>query len=377
MKRILQIGHNDLRLFLRIKASYLWLFVIPLAFVFFMGYANRGPSAPATPRPKVALENLDRGFLGGVLVQELGTQGLQVVGPKRRAEAERGIRIPADFTERVQRREPVKIQFFRVAGSGTQEAALVQMRLLRAVIALNSYLLELVGDSTNQVQFTAPALQRVMAETNAVTLKTGFAGRRPVPAGFNQSVPGTLTMYLLLNLLIFGGASVAQERRGGVLRRIAVHPISRLELVMGKVYGRFLLGLAQIAVLLGAGRYLFHLDIGTNLPALLVVLGLYAWMAASLGVLIGGWLQDQDKIVGLCILSSLLLSAIGGCWWPMEITPHFMQVFGSCFPTAWTMEALHRLINFGDGFRTVLPQVGLLFLLAVGANFAAARLLRY
>jgi len=33
MKNILAIGHNELRLFLKSRTSYLWLFVLPLAFV--------------------------------------------------------------------------------------------------------------------------------------------------------------------------------------------------------------------------------------------------------------------------------------------------------------------------------------------------------
>ena len=53
-------------------------------------------------------------------------------------------------------------------------------------------------------------------------------------------------MYLMMNLLIFGGATVAAERRNGVIKRLMVHPVTRLELVMGKIYGLMLLGVAQI-----------------------------------------------------------------------------------------------------------------------------------
>jgi hypothetical protein len=45
LKRILDIGHTDLRLFLKHKSAYVWLFVMPLAFVYFMGFANRGPAS--------------------------------------------------------------------------------------------------------------------------------------------------------------------------------------------------------------------------------------------------------------------------------------------------------------------------------------------
>jgi hypothetical protein len=38
MRTVLLLGHTDLRLFLREKTSYIWLFAIPLAFTYFMGF---------------------------------------------------------------------------------------------------------------------------------------------------------------------------------------------------------------------------------------------------------------------------------------------------------------------------------------------------
>ena len=85
-----------------------------------------------------------------------------------------------------------------------------------------------------------------MATPNPVSLNARFAGRKPVPSGFNFSLPGNLVMYLMMNLLIFGGATVASERRAGIIKRLWIHPITRWELVMGKIYGLMLLGTVQI-----------------------------------------------------------------------------------------------------------------------------------
>lgn len=32
-----------------------------------------------------------------------------------------------------------------------------------------------------------------------------------------------------------------------------------------------------------------------------------------------------------------LLAAWGGCWWPIEITPEWLQKFAMFLPTGWTM----------------------------------------
>ena len=378
MKQILVIGHNDIRLFLRTKAGYAWLFIVPLFFVYFMGIAFKGPGGdPANPRPGVLLENLDTNFLGAALVSQLDAQGMRLIGGEKRNEAERGIRIPADFTQKVLNKEKMKIAFFELEGSGAEAAFLIELRLLRAIVAMNSHLIELAasGDSPNPIDETG--LERIIASPNPVALNARFAGRDPIPSGFNQSLPGMLAMFLMMNLLIFGGASIAGERTNGVLRRLAVYPIRKWELVLGKVYGRFLLGCVQIVFFLLLGRFVFGVNIGRNIGGLLLTLGLYAWVAASLGVLIGSLVVNEDKTIGLCVLASMVMAALGGCWWPMEIVPETMKIIGHLFPTAWAMDSLHQLISFGGGLETVLAPLGVLALFAVVANAGAAKVLRY
>jgi len=375
MKRVLQIGHNDIRLFLRTKAGYVWLFLVPLVFVYFFGMAFRGAGDPANPRPAVLIENRDAGFLGTLLMEELDAQGMRLVDQTKRDEAERGIRIPADFTEKVMKTEPVKVEYFQVEGSGAESAFLIELRLIRAVVAMNSHLFELASGSKEPVN--EPELRALAKAENPVSLKSRFAGRNPTPSGFNQSLPGTLVQFLMMNLMIFGGASVAGERADGVLRRLAVYPIRRWELVIGKVYGRFLLGGVQIIFFLLLGQFIFKVNLGQNLFAILVTLGLYAWVAASLGVWIGAVVKNEDKIIGLCVLASSIMAALGGCWWPLEIVPATLRVIAHCVPTGWAMDALHQLISFGGGWETVLSKLGVLALFAVGANIGAAKMFRY
>src|ERR1041385_9580067 len=120
------------------------------------------------------------------------------------------------------------------------------MGLVRGLVAMNSYLLEAAMSSNGLSSTTENQLRGLMKQTNAVALDTRFAGRKPVPAGFNFSLPSNLVTYLLMNLMVFGGAAMARERRNGVLKRLAVHPVTSGELVMGKIYGLMLLGTVQI-----------------------------------------------------------------------------------------------------------------------------------
>ena len=118
-------------------------------------------------------------------------------------------------------------------------------------------------------------------------------------------------------------------------------------------------------------------SIAANLLPILVTLLVYAWVAGSFGVLVGSLIVSEDKVVGLCILVSLIVAALGGCWWPWEIGPDSMKIVAHVVPSGWAMDALHQLISFGGGWRKAAPYVGVLALYGLAAHLAAARCFRY
>jgi ABC-2 type transport system permease protein len=376
MRHVLDIGHTELRLFLKNKTAYIWLFVIPFAFVYFMGFASRGGGRPYNRTPPVLIENADTNFISRIFLDELNAQDMWILSPTNRETAARVIRIPAGFTENAQQLKQTKLQFLKQGDSGEADTALIEVRLVRALIAMNGHLLEAAAATNAPERFSEARLREVMAKPNPVSLNAKFAGRKPVPTGFNFSLPGNLVMYLMMNLLIFGGSTIAAERRNGVIKRMMVHPVTRLELVTGKIYGLMLLGVVQILFFLAVGKFLFHVNLGANLPAVTLTLVVFAWVAGSLGVLVGSLTAAEDRVIGICVLSSLMMAALGGCWWPLEIGPPMLKTIALCTPTGWALQALHQLISFGSGLGAVLTPLAVLLGFGAAANLLAARFFR-
>jgi ABC-type multidrug transport system permease subunit len=191
-----------------------------------------------------------------------------------------------------------------------------------------------------------------------------------------MSLPGILVMYLFINLAIFGGASVAAERRTGVLRRMSINPVTKTELMLGKLYGLMLLAAVQVVFFMIVGQFVFKVNIGENLLGITATLFVFSWLSASVGLLLGFLLKSEDRVVGLALMIGIPMAALGGCWFPMEIVPEFVRQIAHIFPTAWAMDSLHQLITFGSGFSGVLKQIGILAAYAVGANLIAVRFFR-
>lgn len=377
MSKVFHIGLNDLRVFLRDRSALIWLLGMPIAFAYFMGFATRGGgNDPKNARPEIVIVNHDSGYMSQLFLETLGKEGLNPVSKEQSDEAKRGLEIPKDFTEKILSKEQSAFSFFKVGKGDDQQAFLGQVVLARSIVAFNSYLLEAAGSGDKIGEVSEAKIREAMAAENPIGLDARFAGRKPIPVGYNLSLPGNLVMYLMVNLMIFGGSSVAAERRSGVLRRMSISPLSKSELLGGKLLGLILLGCVQIGVLIMLGQFVFGLNIGDNLFGILLTLLMLSWVAASMGLMIGFLIRSEEKVVGLSLMIALPMAALGGCWWPIEIVSESLQAIAQFIPTGVALKALHQLITFGGDLSSVWEQLGILSLFGLVTNIAAVKCFR-
>jgi len=184
-------------------------------------------------------------------------------------------------------------------------------------------------------------------------------------------------MFTLLVLLTSGAVTLTIERRNGILRRLASSPMSRGAVVLGKWGARMAVGTIQIAFAMIAGSLLFHVHWGPNLPMVAAVLLAYGALAAALAMLLGNVGRTEGQVIGLGVILSNIMAGLGGCWWPIEITPLWAQKLALFLPTGLTMNALHSLVNFGAPPAAVIPHLCALLSATAIALAALSRVFRF
>ncbi len=370
------IARKDVAHMFRARETWLWTFIMPVVFFYFFGTVSGGFGRPAE-RPAIAVSvPADAGFLGDQLLRRLEERGYRVVrvrGPEELARHRRRLAIPAGFTAAALAGKPVKVSLTR-AGGGL-DGNYDQIRVSRAVYTV---LADLIVVSKQHDAPGAAEFAQWAAQPRSLTLEVTSAGQRQrIPTGFEQAVPGSMVMFTLLVLFTTGGILLTIERRQGLLRRLASAPISRGAVVLGKWLARMTLGVIQIGYALLVGGLVLRVNWGPDLPALALVLLAYAGLAASLGIVLGNLGRTEGQVVALGVISTNVLAAIGGCWWPIEITPQWVQKLAMAVPTGWAMDAVHKLVSFGAGPAAVLPHLIVLSVAALAAGWAAARTFRY
>jgi ABC-type multidrug transport system permease subunit len=379
------IARADLSQLLRSRESVLWLFVMPVLFFYFFGTVTGGFGRPTGDRRDLItlrVTERDTGFVVDELVRRLEGQQYAV----RRATTDEAFRTAsrrlrfehadgstASLTDDVLAGRQVKVVL--ETGSDPLGARYHEVRVSRAVYGLLADLA--VVRLEGQVP-SASGVAAVAKRPRALRLSVTSAGHRVVPpSGFSQAIPGTMVMFTMLVLLTGGAATLVTERESGLLKRVASTPISRGSVVAGKWLARVGMGAAQLGVAVLVGAFVFGLDWGDSKPMVLAVLLAWAAFNASLALLLANLARSAAQMAGLGVMASMVLAALGGCWWPVEIAPAWMQTLALALPTGWCMDALHQLVNFGDPAASAAPHLLALVAGALALGWVGVRTFRY
>ncbi len=382
MKSVFFIAWHDVRYQLRQGGTLVWLFVMPPIFFYFIGTVTGGfqgsmTGGTATP---VVIAAQEPGFLQEQIDLRLRENEFE---PDWRAEVvadeegnlpRRVLSIDDNLSVQIVAGESVKASYDTRASalSRDYEAIRIQRSLYTALADI------VTAEARSEEPLDAAALTELNAETRVWQLEVSTAGQRLViPSGFEQAVPGILVMFTLLVLLTSGSSMLVIERLQGLLRRLASAPMTRTEVVAGKWGGRMVLAALQIGSAVLVGTLVFKMRWGPDVAMIIIVLAAWAAFCASAGLLLGSLAKTEGQASGLGVLFANLLAALGGCWWPIEVTPDWMQGVQKLMPTGWTMDALHKLISFEAGAAAAVPNVAALLIGALVVTVLAINRFKY
>ncbi len=181
-----------------------------------------------------------------------------------------------------------------------------------------------------------------------------------VKSPFATSVVGGWAMQFLLFAVSASAASLFRERDAGIFQRILAAPVTRAQILWGKFLYGVSIGLIQLLVLFYAGRILFGIEVEKHLGLLVLVCTFAAAACTSFGMLIAAIAPNAEAAGGLATFLIMLMSALGGAWFPISIMPAFIQQFSRLTLVYWSMEGFSAVLWAGNSFVQLLPILGIL-----------------
>jgi len=211
-----------------------------------------------------------------------------------------------------------------------------------------------------------------VADLLVVTSRPLGAAPKP-PGGPEHTLPAMLVMFIMFQLTTFFLVLWVDDLNSGKTRRIAMSPTRTRDILLAQIVARLVWGALQVAIILGMGSLILGVRLDVQPVHLAVLLLAYMLAAASLGMLLASFFRSIDKANAVGVIVSLVMAALGGCWWPLEIVPGSMRKLALVFPTGETMDALGGMTALGPSAPFPVSNVVVLLAMACVMMPLAAR----
>ena len=271
-----------------------------------------------------------------------------------------GIVIPPDFERRLyEGREAVQVL---VDGSDTVvQSAAAQL----AQTPLDS----------SQAAVALASVQRHMGPDGMAPPISVVAFYNPERRSAVNIVPGLIGVILTMTMVLFTGVAIVRERERGNMEMLIATPLSRGELMVGKVLPYAAIGLLQTTVVLVLGVLVFQVPVrggvfDVYLAAILLILA-----NLTLGLLISTRAQSQFQAMQMTFFVFLPSILLSGFMFPFAGMPVAIQWLAELLPLTHFLRIIRGVMLRGADLFALWPDV--LALIAFTAVMMTLAILRF
>jgi ABC-2 type transport system permease protein len=345
------------------------IFIAPVVQLSILGYAA---TTDVTNVP-IVIVDADRSTASRALISRFTASNIfkvvdlvssmQDVDPYiEKGEAWMAVAIPPQYGEGLQRGRPVQLQ---IVADGSDASS--------TNIALG-YASNLIADYAQDL---------VQKASRSAGAQSGGGGIDPrVRVWFNPRIesryfmlPGIFALLLLVVTANLSSMAVVREREVGTLEQLNVTPLSRLELIFGKLVPYAVIGMIDAMIVLLVIVFWFQVPLRGSFWLLLSMSSIYLLTTLGLGLFISTISNTQQQAMMTSTFFFMTpMMYLSGFVFPIENMPSWIQPLTFLIPLRYFVIILRGIFLQGVGLETLWPQA--LALLAWGVAILTAAVLR-
>lgn len=240
----------------------------------------------------------------------------------------------------------------------------------------------LEADATDPVATGSPISAAKVIQNAALTsdLTGPFASLNFKPAPFSVNVhakynpraitqlniiPGLIGVVLSLTLSMITALAMTRERERGTMEMLLSTPVTRLEVMIGKIFPYVLIGYGQLLVILPMSYFLMNVPIQGSLGLLFLLA--FPFIVAHLAVGLTASTAAENQMQAMLgstnfFLPSILLS---GFMFPFRGMPDWAQYIGQVIPLTHMVVITRGIMLKGAGFVELWPHIWPICLFAI------------
>ena len=190
-------------------------------------------------------------------------------------------------------------------------------------------------------------------------------------------VPGLIVVLVTMVTVLQTANTLVREKENGTYEQLVVSPISRIELMVGKITPWAFIGALDIVIISLVG--ILALGIPFRGSALLFALSslLYVICTLGLGLIVSARATSVDSANQLAALVSFLPTfMLSGFVFPISSLPVVLQGLSYLFPARYFMVITRTVFLKGGSVAVLAPQIGALVVFAIAITVLAASMYR-
>jgi len=173
-------------------------------------------------------------------------------------------------------------------------------------------------------------------------------------------MPGVIGLTLQLLTVMLMAVSITREREKGTLDQLMASPITRSELILGKLLPYLGISLLNVVTILFVADRWFNVPVRERLPLLLAFCALFVLTSLATGLLISAVSRSQFQAIQIAVFYILPVFMLSGAYAPIEAIPHAIRPISYLFPLMYFCRAVRAVTLRGAGLLLVWKDLALL-----------------
>jgi len=201
--------------------------------------------------------------------------------------------------------------------------------------------------------------------------------RRYNPDAISQYfvVPGLLGVILQMTMTIMTSVALTREIERGTMENLLAMPANGVEIMLGKILPFFIVGAVQVAVILAAAHFLFHVPFVGALSMLLLGVLVFVLAMVQLGYTFSTLARSQMQAMQLTFFFMLPTILLSGFMFPFHGMPIWAQALGNILPMTHFLRVVRAVMLKGANWSEIGFEFSMLTLYVPA--FALPALVRF
>lgn len=189
--------------------------------------------------------------------------------------------------------------------------------------------------------------------------------------------PGLLGMQIMNGSLWGVGFALVEMRAKKLLKRFAVTPMRRWHFLLAAAVHRFLIVSVEAFLMFGFAMLAFDVPLSGSIVAFAVVGAVGTFSFGCLALLVASRPRNTEVAAGIMNIPMLPMMFMSGVFFSASRFPDWMQPFIKALPLTALIDGMRRIANEGEGLESVVKELVVLAVWAVGTLVIALRVFRW